>query len=43
MKRHVDGKERVEGSFDYVALDVDSASPTGATRLYERTGFSRPR
>ncbi|MCK0113168.1 GNAT family N-acetyltransferase [Ornithinimicrobium sp. F0845] len=26
--------------FDYVALDVDSASPTGATRLYERAGFS---
>lgn len=28
------------GGFDYVALDVDSASPTGATRLYERAGFS---
>jgi len=26
--------------FAYVALDVDSASPTGATRLYERAGFS---
>lgn len=25
--------------FDYLALDVDSASPTGATRLYERAGF----
>ncbi|WP_161958390.1 GNAT family N-acetyltransferase [Ornithinimicrobium cavernae] len=29
---------RAEG-FDYVALDVDSASPTGATRLYEKAGF----
>lgn len=26
--------------FDHVALDVDSVSPTGATRLYERAGFS---
>lgn len=25
--------------FDYVALDVDSASPTGATQLYEKAGF----
>ncbi|WP_114907551.1 GNAT family N-acetyltransferase [Ornithinimicrobium murale] len=29
--------------FAYVALDVDSASPTGATRLYERAGFSLSR
>lgn len=27
------------GSHDLVDLDVDSASPTGATRLYERLGF----
>ncbi|WP_256840291.1 GNAT family N-acetyltransferase [Ornithinimicrobium faecis] len=26
--------------YDYVALDVDSASPTGATRLYEKAGFT---
>lgn len=25
--------------YDHVALDVDSASPTGATRLYEKAGF----
>ena len=25
--------------FDYVALDVDSQSPTGATRLYDALGF----
>lgn len=26
--------------YDRVALDVDSASPTGATRLYEKAGFT---
>ena len=26
--------------YEYIALDVDSASPTGATRLYEKAGFS---
>jgi ribosomal protein S18 acetylase RimI-like enzyme len=25
--------------YDYIALDVDSASATGATRLYEKAGF----
>ncbi|MEV4900679.1 GNAT family N-acetyltransferase [Citricoccus sp. NPDC055426] len=30
------------GSYDLVDLDVDSSSPTGATRLYERLGF-RPK
>lgn len=30
----------LEQDYAYVALDVDSASPTGATRLYERAGFS---
>ncbi|OLT22564.1 hypothetical protein BJF81_01945 [Ornithinimicrobium sp. CNJ-824] len=29
------------GSYDVVELDVDSDSPTGATRLYERLGFRR--
>lgn len=28
------------GDYDVIELDVDSASPTGATRLYERLGFS---
>lgn len=27
--------------YDYVALDVDSASLTGATRLYEKAGFAQ--
>ncbi|WMY79700.1 GNAT family N-acetyltransferase [Citricoccus sp. I39-566] len=27
------------GSYDLIDLDVDSSSPTGATRLYERLGF----
>lgn len=27
------------GGYDVVALDVDSASPTAATRMYERLGF----
>jgi ribosomal protein S18 acetylase RimI-like enzyme len=26
--------------YDHIALDVDSASPTGATRLYEKAGFA---
>lgn len=30
----------VAGEFDTVQLDVDSDSPTGATRLYERLGFA---
>ncbi|MGC5584810.1 GNAT family N-acetyltransferase [Ornithinimicrobium sp. W1665] len=29
------------GSYDVIELDVDSDSPTGATRLYERVGFTR--
>lgn len=28
------------GDFDVIELDVDSDSPTGATRLYERVGFT---
>lgn len=28
------------GQYDVIELDVDSASPTGATRLYERLGFT---
>jgi ribosomal protein S18 acetylase RimI-like enzyme len=28
------------GDFDVVDLHVDSASPTGATRLYEAVGFT---
>lgn len=28
------------GAYDVIELDVDSDSPTGATRLYERMGFS---
>lgn len=31
------------GEFDTVQLDVDSDSPTGATRLYERLGFATTR
>ena len=31
------------GEFDTARLDVDSASPTGATRLYERLGFRTER
>lgn len=29
------------GRYDKIQLDVDSDSPTGATRLYERVGFAR--
>lgn len=29
------------GAYDVIELDVDSDSPTGATRLYERVGFTR--
>ncbi|HSP59971.1 MAG TPA: GNAT family N-acetyltransferase [Ornithinimicrobium sp.] len=29
------------GGYDVIELDVDSDSPTGATRLYERVGFTR--
>jgi mycothiol synthase len=29
------------GDYDVIELDVDSDSPTGATRLYERVGFTR--
>ena len=29
------------GSYDMIELDVDSDSPTGASRLYERVGFRR--
>ena len=28
------------GEHDVIELDVDSASPTGATRLYARLGFT---
>lgn len=31
------------GDYDKVDLDVDSESPTGATRLYERVGFTLAR
>lgn len=31
------------GAFDVIELHVDSASPTGADRLYERVGFTRTR
>lgn len=29
------------GEYDVIELDVDSDSPTGATRLYDRLGFTR--
>jgi hypothetical protein len=28
------------GRYDIIELDVDSDSPTGATRLYEKVGFT---
>ena len=28
------------GDYDVIELGVDSASPTGATRLYEQVGFT---
>lgn len=31
------------GAYDVIDLDVDSTSPTGATRLYERLGFQHRR
>lgn len=34
------GLAAATGEYDVVELDVDSDSPTGATRLYERLGFT---
>ncbi|MDO5630008.1 MAG: GNAT family N-acetyltransferase, partial [Mobilicoccus sp.] len=33
----------VSGDYDTIGLEVDSDSPTGATRLYERLGFTLAR
>ncbi|WP_131104804.1 GNAT family N-acetyltransferase [Ornithinimicrobium sufpigmenti] len=33
------GLAAASGGYDVIDLDVDSTSPTGATRLYERLGF----
>ncbi|WP_312722732.1 GNAT family N-acetyltransferase, partial [Mobilicoccus sp.] len=37
------GLAAASGEFDTVNLEVDSDSPTGATRLYERLGFTLAR
>ncbi|WP_066635575.1 GNAT family N-acetyltransferase [Serinicoccus hydrothermalis] len=34
------GLAAASGDYDVIELDVDSDSPTGATRLYERLGFA---
>ena len=34
------GLAAASGDYDVIELDVDSESPTGATRLYERLGFT---
>jgi len=40
---HTLGLSRASGDYDGVEVHVDSASPTGATRLHERNGFLPPR
>jgi ribosomal protein S18 acetylase RimI-like enzyme len=36
---HTIARASASGDYDTIELHVDSASPTGATRLYERVGF----
>ncbi|QFG68601.1 GNAT family N-acetyltransferase [Ornithinimicrobium pratense] len=41
--RRTIGLSAASGDYDVIDLDVDSTSPTGATRLYERLGFHQLR